>query len=166
MRKICSFCKTVLDPGTSPDEPVSHGICRSCYEKILAEHHFDTRKYLDMLGAPVFLVDNDANVLAANSLAISFVKKPFARVRGGICGKVLDCVNASLPNGCGKTPSCPDCTIRNAVTGTYATGNPVTGKPAVICRNATGKTEDLHVKVSTRKDGDVVLLRLEPVRVV
>jgi len=162
MRTICSFCKTEIRPGSVPDEPVSHGVCKSCYEQILARHRFNTRKYLDLLDAPVVLVDGDARVLAANALAREFVKTPFAQVRGSLCGIVLECVNAFLPKGCGKTVFCPDCTIRNAVTGTYTTGTPVIGKQAVLNRIVQGREEDLHVIVSTRKDGDVVLLRLEP----
>jgi len=162
MRKICSFCKTVISPGTAPDDPISHGVCNSCYERILTEHRFNTRKYLDLLDAPVFLVDGDANVLAANSLAGAYVKAPFAEVRGSLCGKVLDCINSFLPKGCGKTDFCPDCTIRNAVTGTYTTGTPVSGKQAVLTRIVHGSEEALHVIISTRKDGNVVLLRLEP----
>jgi hypothetical protein len=162
MRKICSFCKTVISPGASPDEPVSHGVCKSCFDKILAEHGFNTRKCLDLLDAPVFLVDADANVLAANFLARSFVKKPFEHVRAGLCGNVLDCINAYLPHGCGKTAFCPECTIRNSVTETYTTGIPVTGRPALLNRKEQGKEEEIRVIVSTRKDGEVVLLRLEP----
>ena len=86
-----------------------------------ARHGFNIRKFLDMLDAPVFLVDNDVNILAANTLAIAITKKPVAEVQGTICGKVLECINAYLPGGCRRTPVCPDCAIRASVDRTYKT---------------------------------------------
>ncbi|MGA8379414.1 MAG: hypothetical protein WB759_10010, partial [Methanoregula sp.] len=149
-------------PGASPDEPASHGVCKSCYEQILTRYRLNIRKFLDMLDAPVLLVDNDVNVLAANTLAIEIIKKPVEQIRGIICGKVLECINASLPEGCGKTEFCPECTIRASVNETYTTGHPVTRRPAVVDRTVGGTREKMHFFISTRKNGDVVLLRLEP----
>ena len=161
MRTVCSFCETIISPGTSPDEPVSHGVCRSCYDRILANHGFSIRKFLDMLDAPVFLVDDDVNILAANHLALTTVKKPVSQVIGIICGTVLECINSCLPEGCGKTKSCPDCTIRNSVNETYTTGHAVTRRPALLIRKVSDAEEKVRLLVSTRKDGDIVLLRLE-----
>ena len=162
MKTVCSFCNTVIRPGKLPDEPVSHGICKACYTRILTSHGFNVRKFLNLLDAPVFLVDDDVNILAANSLAIAAVKKPVVQVTGKICGIVLDCINAFLPKGCGKTAFCPDCTIRKTVNETYATGNPVSRRPADLCRRNNEAEETVRLLVSTRKDGNVVLLRLEP----
>lgn len=162
MKIVCSFCNTVIRPGSTPDAPVSHGVCTSCYDRILASHGFNIRKFLNMLDAPVFLVDDDVNILAANTLALSTVKKPVALVQGIICGKVLECINAYLPPGCGKTTFCPDCTIRTTVNETYETGQGVTRRPANFGRKASETSEEVRLLVSTRKDGDIVLLRLEP----
>jgi hypothetical protein len=146
----------------SPGDPVSHGVCPTCYTKIIADYRFNLRKFLDLLDAPVFLVDADVNILAANTLAIAAVSKPVAQVRGNICGNVLDCVNAFLPEGCGRTALCPDCTVRASVNETYATGHPVSRRPAAIKRRNGDGEETLHFLVSTRRDGNIVLLRLEP----
>jgi hypothetical protein len=162
MRVICSFCNAVVSPGESPDDPVSHGVCTPCYDRIFATYRFNVRKFLDLLDAPVFLVDDDVNVLAANTLAIEVVKKPVAQIQGNICGKVLECINAPLPDGCGKTRFCPDCTIRNTVNETHTTGHRVDRRPAVFSRRVGDTEERVRLLVSTRKDGDVVLLRLEP----
>ena len=162
MRTVCSFCNAVIRPGTNPDEPVSHGVCISCYNHIRTKFGLNIRKFLDMLDAPVFLVDDDVNILAANTRAIAAVKKPFELMQGKLCGNVLECINACLPDGCGKTEFCPDCTIRTTVTETYKTGNPVTRRPAVFRRRNSGSEEIQSLLVSTRKDGSIVLLRLEP----
>jgi hypothetical protein len=125
MKNLCSFCNTVISPGTSPDDPVSHEVCESCYTRIMRTHRFNIRKFLDMLDAPVFLVDADSNVLVANTLAIAAVGKPDSLVRKNFCGNVFECVNSYLPGGCGKTPFYPDCAIRKSVNETYATGKQV-----------------------------------------
>jgi hypothetical protein len=162
MTTVCSFCNTVTRPGITPDEPVSHGVCKPCYEKILSTRGFNIRKFLDMLDTPVFLVDQDVRILAANTLALAAVNRPVEQVRGKLGGNVLECMNAVLPEGCGKTPFCPDCPIRASVNETYATGNAITRRPAKVCRKIRNTNETLSFLISTRKDGDVVLLRLEP----
>jgi len=163
MTTVCSFCNTVTRAGITPDEPVSHGVCKPCYDKILSTHGFNIRKFLNMLDTPVFLVDNDVRILAANTLAITAVNKPVEQITGKLGGKVLECMNAVLPDGCGKTPFCPDCPIRASVNETYATGDEITRRPADLCRKIRGTKETVSFLVSTRKAGDVVLLRLEPV---
>jgi len=162
MKTICSFCNTVIRPGAVPDDPVSHGVCKSCYNHILASHGFNARKFLDMLDTPVLLVDGDVRILAANRLAIAIVNKPIDQMKGKLGGKILECVNAFLPEGCGKTPFCPDCPIRTSVNETFATGHEVMRRPADLCRKIRNTEEHVHLLVSTRKDGNVVLLRLEP----
>jgi hypothetical protein len=122
----------------------------------------DIRQFLNLLDVPVFLVDDDANILGANTLAIAAVEKTIEQVRGKLCGNVLECINACLPDGCGKTEFCPDCTIREAVTGTYKTGCPVTRRPAVFRKRKKGADETISLLVSTRKEERIVLLRLEP----
>jgi hypothetical protein len=128
----------------------------------MTEHGFNLQKFLNMLDAPVFLVDRDVNVLAANTLANAAVKKPIEKTHREICGNVLECINAFLPEGCGKTQNCPDCTIRNSVNETYKTGTQINRRPAVITRK-NGDSEDKteHLLISTRKDNGIVLLRLE-----
>ncbi len=151
-----------MSPGTSPGEPVSHGVCKSCYDNILARHGFNARKFLDMLDTPVFLVDDDVRILAANTCALAIADNPIERIQGELGGKILECINAFLPEGCGKTPFCPDCPIRKSVDETYATGHAVTRRPAELCRKIKDTKENLHLFISTRKAGNVVLLQLEP----
>jgi len=161
MKKVCAFCGVIINPGSSPTAPVSHGVCKSCYSGIMRQFGFNVEKYLNMLDAPVFLVDSDVNVLAANSLAIAAVGKPAAQVHGNICGDVIECVNTFLPEGCGKTPFCPGLTIRSSVNETFKTGKPITGRPAEVTQKVGDRGKNTHLLVTTRKSGDVVLLRLE-----
>jgi len=161
MKTVCSFCDIVIRDGERPDDPVSHGICKSCHQKILAQHGFNIRKFLELLDAPVFLVDRDVSVVAANTSALAIAGKPLSQVKGNLCGDVLECINAFVDGGCGKTHFCPECTFRASVNETYTTGHPVTNRPTILCHKA-GKTEEkISMLISTRKDGNIVLLRLE-----
>lgn len=165
MKVVCSFCNTTLKPGAGPDDPVSHGVCPACYEKILASHGIDIRKFLDMLDAPVFLVDGDVNVLAANRKACDVAQKPIHEITGNLCGRIFECKNAFLPGGCGKTVFCLGCAIRRAVNETKETGKPVTRRPAVVRRGPKSGNEEVRFFVSTKTDNGVILLRLDDVRV-
>ena len=161
MKTICSFCNTIISEKPSSDKGANHGICESCFQKILSEFGFNLKKFLDMLDAPVFLVDSDGIVLAANTLATVSAKKPVALMKGKLCGDVLGCINTCLPQGCGKTANCPDCVIRSSVEETYNTGKEITRRSAMLIRNENSKKVKESFLVSTRKDGNAVLLRLE-----
>jgi len=164
MRTVCSFCSAVIREGSgSDDNEVSHGICPACFEEFRIRYGFDAKKFLELFDAPVFLVDDDARVMAANRLALAIADKPGGIAEGRLCGDVIACVNAILESGCGKTRFCPDCTFRNSVTETYTTGRPVTDRVATLCRRKGEGKEDISMLVSTRKDGNAVLLRLRPV---
>jgi len=89
------------------DAPVSHGVCKSGYTRVLTEHGFNLKKFLDMLDAPVFLVDDDVNVLAANSLAIAIVKN---LLKGPKCSSAEMFLNVSMRffrRDVGRLPSVP-----------------------------------------------------------
>ena len=163
MKSICSFCQAVIREDAGPDNRVSHGVCPSCYRKILSAYGFNARKFLELFDAPVLLVDDDARVLAANHLARAVFSCLPGAGQQRYCGDVLECVNACLENGCGKTRLCPDCIIRSSVTGTHTTGLPVTDRPATLCRRTGEIQEQIRLLVSTRKDRNVVLLRLRPI---
>jgi len=162
MKTICTFCNAVISEEPSSEGGANHGVCKPCFQRIFSEYGFNLKKFLNLFDAPVFLVDGDANVLAANILATASVKKPVALMKGKLCGNVLECINACLPEGCGKTASCPHCVIRSSVTETYMTGNEITRRPAVLIRNNDGNPVKENLLVSTRKEGNIVLLRLEP----
>ncbi|MFA5331842.1 MAG: PAS domain-containing protein [Methanoregula sp.] len=163
MKVVCSFCPKVIQPGETPDDPVSHGICPACYESILKNHGMDIRKFLDQLDAPVFLVDENVNVLAANRMACAMAGKPIHEIKGNLCGRIFECRNASLPGGCGKTVFCLGCAIRKSVNDTKETKKPVVRRPAVVHRSTSLGKDEIRFFVTTRIDGDVILLRLDQV---
>jgi len=166
MQVVCTFCGRVVKAGLSPDDPVSHGVCTECHDRILADFGFDTKKFLDQLDLPVLLVDGETRVLAANTPALVLMGKKNMMIRGTLCGDALACINARKPKGCGKTDVCPDCGFRESVRETYTTGRPVNRRAAVLIRQDGATLTNIPFLVSTRKDGNVVMLRLEPVKAV
>jgi hypothetical protein len=164
MKTVCAYCNAVIHSSDNPDEHIGHGICRSCADYALATLGIDLVRYLDMFGAPVIIVDNDVTVLGSNYRAREFLGKlviESGKYRGG---EVFGCSNSRLAGGCGRPITCSGCTIRNPVMETWRTGEPFERRPAVINRESHhtgGGQVDLYIW--TRKDGDVVLLKMEPV---
>lgn len=162
MTTLCCFCNAIITPEKSPGEPINHGVCTPCYNRIYSEFGLNVKKFLNMMDAPVFLVDGKANILEANTHALKITGKSSHQVRGVVCGRVLDCINACLHEGCGKTENCPECVIRNAINSTYGTGEPVNNARAIVRRSEDIRNKDITVRVSTKKAGEIILLMLEP----
>jgi hypothetical protein len=75
----------------------------------------------------------------------------------------MECANARLPGGCGKTIHCVGCAIRRAVTHTFLTGKSHLREPAWLDREKDGKVTRLALLVSTEKRESCVLLRIDSI---
>jgi len=76
----------------------------------------DDRAWNAFQCAPVIMVvlDEEARIKDVNKAAQTIVGKiPVASAH--LPGELFDCVNSSLGDGCGTTPSCKDCAIRSAI---------------------------------------------------
>jgi PAS domain-containing protein len=142
-------------------QPISHGICEECAEKMLSGTRAKAREFLDGLDEPVFLADGDGRVRAANRRACSLVGKEAGDVEDQLGGDVIECVNARLPGGCGRTVHCEACAIRNAVSETIATGRPLTNVPASKDIRTDRGVVQKRLFISTERAGTLVLLRIE-----
>ncbi len=152
MVTVCAYCNTILRPASEPDEPVNHGICETCHTRFLSLLGVNIARYLDLLDAPVVLVDEEARILSANHLARGLFEIPAGTDSNPrLCGNVFACENAGLPGGCGQTVQCSGCAIRNTVMETHRTGAPVDRRPAVLTRRLRGirkpaRSLHLHAK--------------------
>ncbi len=70
---------------------------------------------LRALPLPVAVADAEVRVQAVNPSAECFFRAPAADAYQKKCGDVIRCVNASQPGGCGGTPACRACVLRNSV---------------------------------------------------
>ena len=124
MKVICSYCsKEIGEKKPLDDGSVSHSICKDCHEyysKQITGMSFD--EYLDRFDVPVFIVDDEVRILAANEMAETMLGKPMKDFVGLLGGEALECVYARLPEGCGNTIHCVTCAIRITVTSTIQDG--------------------------------------------
>lgn len=163
MRRVCAWCDKELTSTAGPltSDVVSHGICDACATKVLAGSRATARAFLEGLREPVFLVDGNARVHAANSRARALVGKDSREVEDQLAGDVIECANASQPGGCGATEHCKACTIRQSVTETIATGRPVRGLPAFQDIRTERGVQRKRFLVSSERAGTFVLLSIE-----
>jgi PAS domain-containing protein len=164
MQRVCAWCNKSLDNVPSipkEDRVISHGICDDCISNIKAQMGVPLNEFLDGLKAPIFLVDSDVVVIAANTAARGLLGKDPDRIEGLRGGDVFECAYARLPGGCGKTVHCSGCAIRRSVTETYRTGDSHLRTPAYLNRHELDRTRRLDMMISTERVGDIVLLRID-----
>ena len=162
MRTTCSQCNEEFDK--CPVEPnssaVINGICENCKKNLFCQTDIELRKYLDALPVPMILVDPEKGVKIANQMASAMLGKKLPDIEGYLMGIVFECKFAELPGGCGRTTHCSGCTIRLAVTETYATGNGF-HKIRVFVNQ---EERQIPLLISTEKIGEFVFIRIDEVR--
>ena len=167
MKKVCAWCKADLGETPSerhPPETITHGICGPCHLRLLRANTETLRDFLDRLGVPVLLMEQEGRVLSANGPAQRLLGKALPDIEDRLGGEVLECIHASEPGGCGGTIHCKSCTIRLTVMDTYATGTCHAGVPAYQdIRDAAGDTR-VRFLISTEKVGSYVMLRIDSMR--
>lgn len=137
MRVICAYCKKDLgfkEPMES--NLISHGMCPGCYSYFQNQlNGLKLGEYLDRFETPVLVVDDNVRVIAANQEMAKLLNKPERDVCGLLGGDVLECQNARLPGGCGRSIHCKTCTIRIMVGKTIESGEAQPAKPAFMDQN-------------------------------
>ncbi|HEY4744189.1 MAG TPA: hypothetical protein VIH45_05985 [Desulfuromonadaceae bacterium] len=164
MKRICAWCGKELGTAlseTGHDEVITHGICETCAGSLFSGARTTLRSFLDTLGVPVVVANGAATINTANSAALALLRKDAADVDGTKSGDVFECAFAALPQGCGQTIHCSGCMIRNTVMDTYRTGNSHLKCPATLKRGTLAQPEHIDLLISTEKQGDVVLLRID-----
>lgn len=163
MKVICSFCrKTIREAGAGATAlDVSHGMCPPCgeyFERLWGG--MPLGEYLDQLPKPVLVVNGDGRLVAANQRLAALAGRERAELRGLLGGEAMACVHSRLPEGCGKTVHCRDCTIRNTVTRVSTSGAPVRHVPAYL----QTKQGRVPMTISARLVGEYVEVTVEEAR--
>ncbi|MBN2654534.1 MAG: diguanylate cyclase [Nitrospirae bacterium] len=91
-------------------------------EKDLFERPDFLYNLFDAIPSLIFIVDEDVRVhhlnIAASDLVGLSENQEYRNVRGG---ELLKCINSfDVPEGCGRSPKCKGCAIRNSVTRAFA----------------------------------------------
>lgn len=163
IKRICAWCGKELDSteGDKEETIISHGICDDCKSNILFQDGVKINEFLSDLKDPVIVIGADNQIFAANKKAGIVLNKNVKDLKGLYAGDVIECENARLPEGCGKTVHCLGCALRQSITYTNDTGNSLQRIPATFSLYDADKKESAKFLVSTEKVGDIVLLRID-----
>ncbi|RWX52066.1 PAS domain-containing protein [Candidatus Electrothrix marina] len=75
------------------------------------------REVFDALPSMVFVVDQDVRIQEYNAAAEELMRSGRNTILQQRAGEILHCIHSKkAPKGCGKSPKCSDCIIRNSVT--------------------------------------------------
>lgn len=166
MVSVCAWCRREMGFKEGPQGDITHGICPECYRRFFGKVERESlSEFLEWLGVPVFLVDGDVRVVAANRKAADLVGTEPADLEGAYGGEVIECARSRLPGGCGRTVHCRACTIRNTVTDTFRSGRSHLRIPAVADGRSSEGGHLVRYLISTEKAGEGVLLRIDEVEV-
>jgi PAS domain-containing protein len=164
MKQVCAWCGREIGRIASsrhPEHEVSHGICPDCISNFAFQQGGPLQEYLESIELPVFVVDDDVRVVAANRMACRTLGKEAAALQGRRGGDVFECAHARLPEGCGRTIHCSGCAIRRSVTVTFRTGRPQVEVPATLTWSGPDGLSAVALTITTVKVGDMVMLRID-----
>jgi hypothetical protein len=162
MRRQCTWCNGIVAESLSPDRRrIADSVCGDCSENFVFQMGVPLQTFLDSLPAPIFVVDGDVVVQAANKRGYAVLKKNAAQVLKQLGGVVFECAYARLPEGCGRTVHCSGCAIRRSVYHTMETGKSLIRVPAVLNYGEASAPEKIAMHISTEKMGNIVLLRVD-----
>lgn len=120
--------------------------------------------------APVamLLLDGDRQIREMNRAAEETFAASAEELKGIRFGNAVRCVRSlDAPDGCGLGPSCQKCSVRNAVSGTFETGQMQRQVEARLCLGNERDHCAKHVLISTAlselSDGSQVLVCIEDI---
>ncbi len=136
----------------------SHGTREPCAKHYIRQREgLNMGEYLNTFQYPVLLMNDEGRVLASNQEMADFLGKSDRETFGMSGGTVMKCVYAQLPEGCGQTIHCKACGIRNTVTRTFESGEPIIRNRVFIDRE-DGRA---HFLISTCKRSETVQVVIE-----
>jgi hypothetical protein len=155
---LCSHCQKVVgirEHHTDPDlGPV---LCPDCGDHFINEYGgVSLGEYLDRFEEPLIVINSELRVVACNRKGRGEVEATGIRPYGLLNGDFMDCRNSTLGDGCGQTPYCPQCGIRNSVTQTLQTGKPLERVSVTFTGSGENGTCTREWSLSTRKVGETV----------
>lgn len=165
MKRVCAWCKKSLghDEEFSSSGCITHGICSPCAIKITGYKPRTIKSILDFLEEPVFLINPEGVVKAANKSGLKLLGKNLSEIEDELGGDAFECVYAKKEGGCGRTVHCKTCAIRNTVMDTLSTGKGYDNVPAFQNINTGDGPRIIKFHISTQKVGNSILLRIDKV---
>jgi len=143
---------------------VTHSICPQCLLDVDVHRASQSLgEYLDRFTEPVMVVDVATRVVAANQAMSQRLGRHSRTLLGLQGGAAMLCRYASLPEGCGNTVHCRDCSIRRLVEDSLCNRSGSVPTPALLHHG----DQDISLMVSchyvdSSHGAPLVVVRLEP----
>ena len=158
MKTVCASCNKEIKPSFYRDyDIISYGLCKSCKNNLFYQNRVELSKYLNSLPVPIILIDPEKGIKTCNEKACEMLSKKLQEIEGHQPGIVLKCKFSKLPGGCGNTPHCVTCTIRQAIMETFTMGKSFHKIPVILNR----ENQKINLFVSTEKISGLVFLRID-----
>jgi len=125
------------------------------------------RTVLDAIPAAVFVVDRRVQILDCNAAGLEMLGTSGKDSLPKLCGNALQCVHAlESAGGCGTSPFCANCALRNAVREAME-GDRVIRRKTEMLLVRQGQPQEFHLLISTApfeyKGRRLVLATLEDI---
>jgi hypothetical protein len=165
MQRVCAWCGRQygdIDLSADGTDLVTHGICAQCDRFFGDRPPSSLRDFLNAYEEPILCVDSGYSVLTANDAAVALLACDRSEVRDLLCGEMVLCRWAHLPDGCGTHEHCLACTLRRAVGSAFSGEAPVVRQPAYVDRLLTDGTHSrVRLSITCERRADVVLIRID-----
>lgn len=162
MNRYCAWCKKELI-STEPngrDNTVTHGICKVC-ATLLEYQEISPDEIISRFDGPIAIIDKDENIIAMNNKFSKIWKHPLSTRHTDKWGKVLQCVYADLPDGCGQTPHCSGCAIRIALDEIKTTNHDILNQNAFHYIRDGDNLKKILIRFSIKKVNEIVYLQID-----
>ena len=95
-------------------------------QEALARERANLQSVFDVVNVGLVLIKNDGTVQRVNNVVSSWFGKDLSAPGAGQLGDLVGCIHAIAdPAGCGRTPYCASCPIRNTFESTLRSGEPI-----------------------------------------
>jgi two-component system, cell cycle sensor histidine kinase and response regulator CckA len=126
-----------------------YAIMRMRVEKSLRDSQEELSAIFEASPVSILLVDREYRVRKVNRHALRELAIP----QSGDdmkCGEILQCVHALRDSkGCGATPHCKSCKIRQTVTDIFETGKSHSQLPAVLTQLSRNRTKEVNLSLTS-----------------
>ena len=164
---VCAWCNKHMGEKYSdfhPADTITHGICEDCMNNLFKKKQIDFTPFLNTISAPVVLLDENNQFLAANKLGLEKLGKKQDNLDNSRTGDVFTCENANLPGGCGYTEKCKDCQLLALINHTYKTKQSFAHIPVSIIKKTDNISQKLDLELTTENLNGMILMRIDSMK--
>ena len=118
-------------------------------QQAVARERANLQAVFDVVNVGMLVIGEDGAVKQVNDTLSRWVRKDVLAWEGGQPGDFVGCVHAlANPAGCGHSPQCASCPIRNAFASVLRTGQPIHDVEAEAILSVGGSVAPLWLEVS------------------